>query len=207
MAIIKSQHRPFFIFFFRIYTIMMIRWHFRQVSVNGNFQDKGLPVLLIGNHFSWWDGFIANLLNIRIFHRKFHIMMLEEQLSARMFLNKAGAFSIKKGSRSVIESIQYTAYLLGRKENLVVLYPQGDFESIYIIPVSFENGVSAITSRLINDYQLIFYVALVDYFAHRKPSLTIYLSEVSVQLALETSVLESAYHEFLSACILQQRPA
>lgn len=184
---------------------MMIRWHFRQVSIHGNFQDKGLPVLLIGNHFSWWDGFIANLLNIRIFHRKFHIMMLEEQLSARMFLNKAGAFSIKKGSRSVMESIQYTVELLGRKENLVVLYPQGEFESIYKIPVSFENGVSVIISGLKNEYQLIFYVALVDYFAHRKPSLRIYISEVPAGPALDKQMLESAYNEFLSACILQQR--
>ncbi len=111
MAIIKSRHRLFFTWFFRIYSIQMIRWHFRKVTINGEFQDRGLPVMLIGNHFSWWDGFIANFLNIKVFHRKFHVMMLEEQLNSRRFLNKAGAYSIKKGSRSVIESMQYTVEL------------------------------------------------------------------------------------------------
>jgi len=206
MAIIKSQHRPFFTWFFRVYSKQMICWHFRKLNFYGTFQDQGLPVLLIGNHFSWWDGFIANLINSRIFHRKFHVMMLEEQLSNRMFLNKAGAYSIRRGSRSVVESIQYTIDLLSREENMVVLYPQGEFESIYRQPVRFEKGLSTIASRVKNKFQLVFYAALVDYFSHRKPALAIYLHEVPQDIALNAEGLESAYNEFLSECILKQKP-
>jgi 1-acyl-sn-glycerol-3-phosphate acyltransferase len=184
----------------------MIRWHFRKVTIHGEFHDRGLPVLLIGNHFSWWDGFIANLLNTRIFHRKFHIMMLEEQLRHRMFLNKAGAYSIRKGDRSVLESLQYTSALLGKKENLVVLYPQGEFESVYQQPVKFENGLKNIATGVQNNFQLLFYVALVDYFSNRKPFLTIYLFEVPHVLALTPAGTESAYNAFLAECILQQKP-
>ena len=206
MAIIKSQHRPFFTWFFRIYSKLMIRWHFHKINIHNDFNDHDLPILLIGNHFSWWDGFIANLLNVKVFHRRFHVMMLEEELSRRMFLNKAGAYSIRKGNRSVIESLRYTADLLSRKENLVVLYPQGEFESMYRKPVRFENGISSLASMVHNKVQLVFYVALVDYFSHRKPVLSIYLLEVSQELALALGSLESAYNEFLSECILQQRP-
>jgi hypothetical protein len=51
--------------------------------------------------------------------------MPEEQLATRMFLNKAGAFSIKPGSRSAIESLNYASSLLYEPENLVVVFPQG----------------------------------------------------------------------------------
>lgn len=184
----------------------MIRLHFRRVIINGDFDDRDLPVLLIGNHFSWWDGFIANFLNNMIFHRKFHIMMLEEQLSGRMFLNKAGAFSIKKGSRSVIESLHYTRDLLKGKENLVVLYPQGEFESIYRTTVRFEKGMSTIVTGLKNKLHVVFYAALVDYFSHRKPALTIYLREIPQEMASNPEKMETAYNTFLTECVMQQKP-
>ena len=162
--------------------------------------------MLIGNHFSWWDGFIANFLNIRVFHRKFHVMMLEEQLNSRMFLNKAGAYSIKRGSRSVIESMQYTVDLLSNAENLVVLYPQGVFESQYLRPVRFEKGVCTVAARVTNEVHLVFYAALVDYFSSHKPSLSVYLREVPREIALSPESIESAYNAFLSECTLQQKP-
>jgi hypothetical protein len=145
-------------------------------------------------------------LNTRILHRKFHIMMLEEQLRHRMFLNKAGAYSIRKGDRSVLESLQYTSALLGKKENLVVLYPQGEFESVYQQPVKFENGLKNIAAGVQNNFQLLFYVALVDYFSHRKPFLTTYLLEVPQEIALIQGGPESAYNAFLAECIMQQKP-
>ena len=206
MAIIKSRHRPFFTWFFRVYSIQMIRWHFRKVTIHGKFMDRGLPVMLIGNHFSWWDGFIANFLNIRVFRRKFHVMMLEDQLDSRMFLNKAGAYSIKRGSRSVIESMQYTVDLLSNAENLVVLYPQGVFESQYRRPVRFEKGVDTIAARVTNEVHLVFYAALLDYFSSRKPSLSVYLREVPREIALSPGSIESAYNTFLSQCTWQQKP-
>jgi hypothetical protein len=184
----------------------MIRFYFHRVIIKGDFNDSDLPVLLIGNHFSWWDGFIANLLNNKIFHRKFHIMMLEEQLSRRMFLNKAGAYSIKRGSRSVMESLHYTRDLLNGKENLVVLYPQGEFESIYRTTVRFEKGISAIVAGLKNKFHVVFYAALVDYFSHRKPALTIYLREIPQEMALDPESIETVYNTFLAECIMQQKP-
>jgi 1-acyl-sn-glycerol-3-phosphate acyltransferase len=168
--------------------------------------DRGLPVLLIGNHFSWWDGFIANFLNTRVFRRKFHVMMLEEQLRSRMFLNKAGAYSIKKGSRSALESLKYTADLLKTGENLVVIYPQGEFQSVYIYPVTFRKGISAITSRLQAKVHVVFYAVLADYFSYSKPSLTKYLQEFTKDPMPDAEMLQSAYNLFLSDCISQQKP-
>jgi hypothetical protein len=132
-------------------------------------------------------------------------MMLEEQLTDRKFLNKAGAYSIKKGGRSAVESLRYTAELLQENKNLVVLYPQGEFQSLYSRRIKFEKGIQVIASQVKNEYHLLFYVALADYFSERKPFLNIYLREVSRELALNAAELESAYNRFLDECILQQK--
>jgi len=131
--------------------------------------------------------------------------MLEEQLAGRKFLNKAGAYSIKKGGRSVIESLNYSAELLEKKENLVVLYPQGEFQSLYSRHVVFEKGIRFIASKIKNNIHLLFYAALMDYFSHRKPSLVIYITEVPREIASDPARLESEYNRFFEQCIHQQK--
>jgi hypothetical protein len=133
-------------------------------------------------------------------------MMLEEQLVKRMFLNKAGAYSIKKGSRSVIDSVQYTIDLLRDKDNLVVIYPQGEFGSVYQSPLRFEKGIDTIVAKVQSKFRLVFYAALVDYFSYRKPSLVVYLYEVPQGPGLGSTDLEKAYNDFYSSCIKRQKP-
>ena len=43
IAVIRAHHRPFFTWFFRIYSEQMIRRNFRKVKLTGEFHDKGLP--------------------------------------------------------------------------------------------------------------------------------------------------------------------
>ena len=174
--------------------------------MTGEVTTTDMPVLLIGNHFSWWDGFIACYLNQRLFGKKFHVMMLEEQLRPRIFLSRAGAYSVRKNSRSIIESISYTIELMQDKNNLVVIYPQGEFSSIYAPGISFEKGISLVTGRLEDRFRLFFYAALIDYFAFRKPTLYLYVKEFLPEEVPTASSLESAYHSFYSGCIDQQKP-
>jgi 1-acyl-sn-glycerol-3-phosphate acyltransferase len=185
----------------------MTKSHFRSVKIYGKFTDENLPVLMIGNHFSWWDGFIANILNNRVLRRRFHVMMLEEQLRDRLFLNKAGAYSINPGSQSSVkESLDYTVELLKSSENLVVFYPQGKFQSISDHPVRFEKGAGHLLNRLKGGVHLVFYAALLDYFEHRKPSLNIYFTQVEAKLNRNDFNLENEYNLFLAECIKQQVP-
>lgn len=205
-TVIKARHRTFHVWFFRLYTLGMVRSHFRKIYIHGDFHDTGQAILLIGNHFSWWDGFLANLLNIRIFKRKLHIMMLEEQLRGRMFLNKAGAYSIRRKSRSVIESFSYTQELLAGDENLVVIYPQGEFQSLSRFPVRFEKGAERLLSDFQEAVQVVFYAALVDYFEFKKPSVNIYLRKHKMTPGSNVGDLEGSYNQFLRECIDKQLP-
>ncbi|MFP4526521.1 MAG: hypothetical protein ACLFNL_09025, partial [Bacteroidales bacterium] len=112
---ITAMHHSWYERFFRFYSRFMLSNHFRRIIINGSYTEKNRPVMLIGNHFSWWDGFIANYLNMVVFKKRFHIMMLEEQLKPRMFLNKAGAYSIKKQTRDVVNTLNYTVELMKDK--------------------------------------------------------------------------------------------
>ncbi|MBP6977169.1 MAG: lysophospholipid acyltransferase family protein [Bacteroidales bacterium] len=203
---IRAQHTLFHTSFFRLYTQWMIRHHFSSVTIKSDLTIRDLPVLLIGNHFSWWDGFIANYLNCKIFKRDFYIMMLEEQLKQRMFLSRAGAFSIAKGKRSMVETISYAADILQNKNNLLVLYPQGKFQSIHDQPIVFEKGYFIILKKALESgFQLVFYVALTDYFSFRKPLLMIYLKEQPFSSAISAADLEALYHEFYMEAVGQQK--
>lgn len=202
---IEANHRQFFVRFINIYTRVNLWLSFRRVIVEGDTavpDDK--PLLLIGNHFSWWDGFIACYLNYSLWKRKFHVMMLEEQLKTRMFLNKAGAYSVRRGSRSVIDSINYSSRLLKERSNMVVIYPQGEISSLYNFPVKFERGTERIIRGAGPGITVLFYVALVDWFSSKKPTLTIRLRKFDNSGATGHAELEEAFNRLLADSIAAQ---
>lgn len=179
--IITSRHHWFWYPFFKAYSRYLPRLDFKTIHYHGEVEDRNMPILMIGNHFSWWDGFFALHLNQKYYERKFHIMMLEEQLAKRPMLNGTGAFSIKRGDRSMLETFAYAQQLLSSPENLVTLYPQGSIQSLYNTRMNFEKGWYRIVERLNNPIQIIFYNALVDYYSHRRPTLNLYLEEYDYQ--------------------------
>lgn len=177
---------------------------FRHIYIVGDNLDNHLPVLMIANHFSWWDGFIQYRLNRQIYKRKLHVMMLEEQLSRHPILTQCGVFSIRKHSREIIESLNYCIELLEDKNNLVLLFPQGKIESIYTSSFIFEKGLSYIFKHLQNEVQLIFNVNLINYFSEKKPSLYIYYKRGILPPSLDIKYIEKDFNRFANTCKLIQ---
>ena len=202
---IRAEHIPFFVWFFNFYTELNLRKYFSRITVHQECEVSDLPLLIIGNHFSWWDGFFVVYLNTHVFRRSLYIMMLEEQLKHRKFLSKAGAFSIKKGTRSVIESMDYCIDILKDPGNLLALYPQGTFQSSYQFPFRFERGIMRIIDHAQNSFQLIFLASLTDYFSSKKPRLDFYLQTQNPDTLKSLSELEAAYNVFYSGCVKQQQ--
>ncbi len=199
--IVRARHNFFIYSFFKLYTVLKIRRNFQDVSINGEFHDRGLPVLLISNHISWWDGFWAVYLNRKVFKRKFfYFMMLEEQLKKNRFLSYTGGFSIKKKSKSIIESLNYTAGLLEDNRNIVIIFPQGEIQSLYNSSINFDKGLEFILKKLTGEVHIIFLASLVDYFSGQKPGLYMYFSEYS-EKDLHVSVIEKEYGLFYARCI------
>ncbi|MDX9942970.1 MAG: lysophospholipid acyltransferase family protein [Bacteroidales bacterium] len=201
---IKASHHPLYLAFFGSFIRLFLRLQFRKVSVHGSINAPGKSLLVIGNHFSWWDGFFSLYVRKKTFNRKLHVMILEEQLSRRPFLARMGAFSIKKNSRSAVESLNYAASLLDEPENMVLLFPQGRFESHHQHPLSFEQGWLRIPKNVSGPFQLVFLAYLTDYFDHPRPELSIYLKEYVLPGDFDPKTIEDDYNAFLKHCIVQQ---
>lgn len=174
---IKASFHPILIPIFARYTKMKIRLAFRNVYVEGRITDRGLPMLFIANHFSWWDGFWFVYVNLKHFGRNLHYMMLEEELKKRRFLSKIGGYSIKRGGREALESINYTLEVLRDSRNMVLLFPQGEIESHYKRNILFGKGILRVIDSVAGSAQIVFAVNLVEYYSFQRPSLYMYLME------------------------------
>ncbi|MEN9919903.1 MAG: hypothetical protein RL662_2339 [Bacteroidota bacterium] len=192
--------------FFELYAKIQLRRYFRNIYFDGSFADRGKPVLIIANHFSWWDGFIQILLNQKVLNKKFHVMMLEEELKKNLILNSTGAFSIKKNSRTVIDSLNYSVQLLKNSCNMVLIFPQGKIESVYTHNFVFEKGIDYILKRLSDDVQVVFNVNLIDYFSFKQPSLSINYKEYKVNHKEDILSIEAAFNDYIHACMNKQVP-
>lgn len=200
---IKARHHTFYEVFFDAYIGWKLRAQFHSHHIAGETGDPGGSILMIGNHFSWWDGFWARRMNQQTYKRRFHIMMLEEQLKTHMFLSRMGAFSIRKNHRDAFESLDYAIDLLHDERNLVLLFPQGKFQSLYTFPVSFEKGWFRILKHAPETTRVVFMANLIDYFEHPKPRLTTWLRTIDRSFPDAVSV-ETAYNEFLADTMKKQ---
>lgn len=202
---IKAKHTLMGRLVSEVFSVYRLNRAFASIRFRGSVSDKGLPVLMIANHFSWWDGFIQYRLNKQTYKRKLHVMMLEEQLEKFMILNQCGCFSIRKNSRSMIESLSYSVNLLRDAGNMLLLFPQGEIQSLYTSPVKFESGLAYLLKHLEKDIQLVFNVCLVDYFSERKPSLSVYFKTCELKGTDAAKEMEAAYNEFAQACKNEQQ--
>ncbi|MBN2635786.1 MAG: 1-acyl-sn-glycerol-3-phosphate acyltransferase [Prolixibacteraceae bacterium] len=175
---------------------------FHSIGLNGAFSDQKKPVLLVCNHVSWWDGIWALHFNQSVLNRKYHFMMLEDQLQKNWFFKYTGGFSVAKKSRSVIETIDYTAKLLHNNKNVVLLFPQGEIKSMHQHDFTFEKGIDKIFQKLNNPVQIIMLANIVDYFSNSKPNLAINFKEYKGEK--DYLALEKSYNEFHRTCIKNQ---
>ena len=165
-------------------------------------RDENLPILLVSNHMSWWDGIWVLHYNQTFFHRKFHFMMMEEHLRKNWFLNHTGGFSVKKSSRSLLETINYTVDILKDNQNMVLIFPQGKIFSMHNKQFYFEKGIEKILKKIKNPIQIIFLANIVDFFSDAKPNLYMYPENYTGEYSLES--LEYEYNKFYNKCISEQ---
>jgi len=202
---IRGNHSKFWVNFSKYYSKVLIGFFFRGIKFIGQYEEKGLPILIISNHFSWFDGFIQILLNNKVLKRRLNFMMLEKELKKNMILTKVGACSINKGKRSSIESLDYAVEMLQDKENLFLFFPQGKIKSIYTRDFVFEKGLlSYILENMENEYQLIFNVNLIDYGARRKPEMRVYYETQTINENTNADDVEQMFNQFAKACFSKQ---
>jgi len=189
--------------FFAIYIDWIIKRHFHKIDFNRPKFNPEQSVLLISNHFSWWDGFLLYHINKLVFKKKFHIMVLEESMQKMSFLKYLGSFSVARNSRSVLESLDYAAELLCKADNLVVIFPQGKLYSNFVDDISFEKGASHIAAKTKANFQYVFAATFTENFEHKKPTAHIYLKAFSVN-NIKPNEIEQLYKQHYQTAKQQQ---
>jgi 1-acyl-sn-glycerol-3-phosphate acyltransferase len=159
-----------------VYTQSLIRRTFHEFLFNTIEIDRDKSILLVANHFSFWDALIMYKVNRMMLKKKFHVMVREDTTIHLHQLKYGGAFSVNKNSRDMLESLNYAAELLNDPKNLVLIFPQGKLHSNFVEQVHFEKGLGRIIEKAGETFQLIFAATFIQYFRSKKPSITVYLS-------------------------------
>ncbi|WP_443938554.1 1-acyl-sn-glycerol-3-phosphate acyltransferase [Pedobacter sp. MW01-1-1] len=157
----------------------MLSWYFRRkfakISIETSPIRPNHSYVLMCNHFSFWDGFLAcflifNAIDKRHKLKGLKIMILEKQLKMNKWLRYIGCFSIVPGIRAQ-ESLKHAIDILNEPGNLLLIFPQGNLESLFIRTIKFKEGISAIVPKVKTDCQLIWSSNFIEYFESLKPRL------------------------------------
>ena len=199
---IKANYNPLSLWFYSSYFRVLQKIFFRKISViTEDLFHEGQSVLLLQNHFSLYDGYWSMYLCHKVFRRRFHVMMLEEQMAKRMFLTRCGVFSVRKNSRDLLESLDYASELLQNPRNVVTIYPTGEIISHHLQNFTFQRGFARLASDK-NNCSIALAVILVDFFSMARPEIRIYLQNYSAEKTAKA--IENAYLSFYQSCILKQ---
>lgn len=177
---------------------------FREVRIVDTARDDGLPILMLANHFCWWDGFIQYRINRSCFGRKLYTMMLEEQLKKHPILAQCGCFSVRKNSRGMLRSLEYCLDIMRTPGNMLLLFPQGRIESIHASAPGFESGAGYLLDRIVGEYRIVLNINLPDYGAGRKPALNCYLRMLRGGETGGAEALRAEWNRFYAECKLRQ---
>jgi len=185
------------------YVKWIVARQFHEVLFNNVEIDKNKSVLLIANHFSFWDGLILYCVTQTLLKKQYHVMVEEKTVHMLQYLKFAGAFSINKKSRDIIESLDYAARLLDDPQNMVLIFPQGKLFSNYVEDVHFDKGVLRIMKKAQGKYRLIFASTFIQYFKHKKSTATVYLKSDNNNYTTITELKEAYQQHYSSSKLLQ----
>jgi 1-acyl-sn-glycerol-3-phosphate acyltransferase len=190
--------------FFHHYILRIVKGNFTRVDFNAVEVDKGRSVLLLANHFSWWDGFLIYYLNHYLIKKKFHVMVIKETMQNVSFFKYMGAFSVTKNSREILASLDYAAQLLNNPDNLVLIFPQGKLYSNFTEHIVFEKGLTKIMQGAAGKFQTILAATFMETLQYKKPSANIYLKRDNENLTLFNKI-EEAYQQHYNSSKLVQK--
>ncbi|MBD1387494.1 lysophospholipid acyltransferase family protein [Mucilaginibacter rigui] len=175
---IYPQKNKLINWFFHNYILRIVKGNFKEVRFDEVEVDKNRSVLLLANHFSWWDGFLMYYINHQVLKKRFHVMVIEETVQKVSFFKYVGAFSVSKNSRDMLASLKYAAELLNGPENMVLIFPQGKLYSNFTDEVNFEKGLSKIMSAAAGKFQTVMAATFIENLQYKKPTASVYLKAI-----------------------------
>ncbi len=208
--ILKAKILPYpFIKLFLILVSWILKLKFNKLLINEIEIKPNHSYLLMLNHFSFMDGFLAYYLIYKsaLKHKDFkgaHYMILKKQLDKNLWMRYFGAYSIDRGSRTAIESIKYTSEILSTAGNIVVMYPQGNLESQHVRKIDLLPGLNTILSKIHGNCQIIWCSNIIEYFESFKPTCHFNMLDCGTNHNFEFEKVQEQINHFHSNAFKQQ---
>ena len=199
-----SRKSPIIQQFFSWYTGFLIRRDFSGYTYDEITVAEDEAILLLANHFSWWDGFLLFQLNKLVFKKNFHILVGQSDFEKRWFLKYLGAFSPSAKGKDTLETLIYAGHLLDEPTNLVLLFPQGRLYSAHVSAVNFEKGVMQVINASQKNFKIIFAATFADYFSKRKALVKTALQCWEGEEYISLQLLKSEYNKHYTKTLKEQ---
>lgn len=122
-----------------------------HVQGPSNPLPSGMPLLLVANHVSWWDGFLLRALQKRLRPTApLHTVMLERELAKNPWFRLMGCHGLVPGDRSSWEGIlaALACEVAANPDTCLSFFPQGRIWPSQRRPLGFRRGIEQLIPRL-----------------------------------------------------------
>lgn len=193
MALAKILFEPLM----RWSVLLFDRLCFRAHHWHGHMDDFSGPVLLVANHFSWWDGLWV-MLHFRQTRWNLAVPMLASQLQKRPFLRWWGALPLQAG-RALPHQVAACQAACTQPNQLLLLFPQGKIGSLHTKHFHFQRGL--LRKLMAEGVQLVFLYQTLEFGNKPRPVVHHFLQPFGEQS--QPVAIEQAYNQFVAACLQQ----
>lgn len=190
--------------FFSWYIQFIIKKDFSRFIYDSVKIDTESSVLVLSNHFSWWDGFLIFYLNKKVFKKQFHVLVNADNYQKVGFLKYLGAFAAENKGKDVLATLAYAGKLLDDPQNLVLIFPQGKLHSNHERNIRFEKGVMQVINASKKKLNIIFAATFFDHFSGRRPSAYTYLQNWENEEYVSLQLLKSEYNKHYEQSLVKQ---
>ncbi len=185
------------------------RRHFRTVLAQhpGRLREAQGPLIVYGNHSSWWDPMLIVLLGDLLLPGRNHYAPIDANaLKKYPILRKLGIFPVEMGSPRGAAQFLRTAEAILRDGGVLWLTPQGRFADLREFPLAFKPGLAALALR-VPDVPLIPLAVEYTFWDERLPETLVHVGEpLQIIPAMTTAEATQALESALGDCMyaLQQ---
>jgi 1-acyl-sn-glycerol-3-phosphate acyltransferase len=136
---------------FSIYLRWYLRRHFHSVRVAGagRISQRAHPLILFGNHASWWDPLAALLLGQELLPDREHYAPMDTTaLEHYSIFRPMGFFPVdNRSARGTAQLLRAGDEVLSRPGSVLWITPESQFQDVRQRPIVFRPGVGALMSR------------------------------------------------------------
>ncbi len=141
--------------FFARYAEKLVRKNFHSVRILGApdlSQFNNRPLVIYGNHPSWWDPMIGLVVWRRLLADRIPYTPIEAAMLRKYgFFKWLGFYGVEKKSISGARQFLRTSEaLLDQPNTLLFITPQGRFADVRDTNVAFESGLSHLAARAVD---------------------------------------------------------